>query len=410
MSDGTRIRLTNTLFASQSLLTASQIAIFTLMSIVAADLSGRESAAGLPSTMLTLSQSAMALPIGIFMGRFGRRLGLTVSYSMSLAGALIGLFALLQGSFLLLLVSSMAIGAGRAGADQGRYAAGDMFPDGMRARMIGRVVFAGTIGAIAGPLLVGPATRLAPLVGLPPNAGPWMIGSVLYTVAIAVAFFMLRPEPMTLAYVDEEKPKRKQKNDETIRPIWELLRLPRVQLAVVSLMVSQSVMVALMVITPLHMVHHDHSNDAVSIVIMAHTLGMFGLSSLTGRLIDRYGTVRVMVLAAFTLIASAVIAPMSATMPVLIIALFLLGLGWNFGYIAGSSLLSQALQDEERARMQGASDMMVAGAAAIGSFSSGPLFGVGGYVAVAAVGVIVTLLFGWVIYLIETSQQVQQLA
>lgn len=401
----TRVRLANTIFASQSMLSAAQIAIFTLLSIMAVELSGSERNAGLPSTTLTLSRALTAIPIGYMMGKLGRRFGLTASYSVSAFGAFVGILAILNGQFLLLLLSSAFIGMGRAGAELSRFAAGDMFEEHERGRMIGRVVFAGTIGAILGPLLVMPGTLIAEALGLDPNVGPWIIGLSFYCLATIIIFSLLRPEPMEIARQISDEEKRKNDNpDEIVRPIAQLLRIPAVQLAIFSTLISQTVMVSLMVITPLHMSHHDHSAGAISFVISAHTLGMFGLSSVTGRMIDRYGRVPMMVLGAAILIAAVLIAPLSTAMPALVVGLFLLGLGWNLGFLAGSSLLSDALRGEERTRMQGVNDMFVAFAAALGSLSSGPLFEAGGYIAVAGLGFTLALLFLWLIRLLSSMQ------
>jgi MFS family permease len=188
------------------------------------------------------------------------------------------------------------------------------------------------------------------------------------------------------------------------RSVRELLHVPQVQLAILSMLISQTVMVTLMVITPLHMHLHNHDTGAVSIVISAHTLGMFGLSIFTGRLVDRFGRISMMIAAAVTLALSAIISPLSSELPFLVMGLFLLGLGWNFGYIAGSSLLADALIGEERSRMQGVNDMLVAGAAALGGFSSGPLFESGGYVMVAGLGFVLTILFIWIIRLLSPQE------
>ncbi|MCZ2095984.1 MAG: MFS transporter, partial [Anaerolineae bacterium] len=139
-----------TLFICQSLLSASQIAVYTLITIVAARLAGTESVAGLPSSTLTFAQALAAYPLAVLMGRFGRRLGLSLGYAFSMLGGIIGIIAVLLGIFPLLLVSAALLGIGRAGGDQSRFAAGEMFPEAERARMIGRIVFAGTIGAIVG--------------------------------------------------------------------------------------------------------------------------------------------------------------------------------------------------------------------------------------------------------------------
>lgn len=412
----TSLRLTGTLFITQSLLSAAQIGIFTLLTIIAAELSS-DSLAGIPSTVTTLSVAIAALPIGIIMGRFGRRIGLTLSYALCLVGAALGIVAVLQGLFWLLVLSSAFIGFGRAGGNQSRFVAGDLFFERERARMIGIIVFAGTMGAIFGPLMVTPGTWLAQSIGFDGNTGPWLMGIIFYSIAMIVVFIFLRPEPLDIAkIIDAEDTTRKKKkrvdttDDPDGRPIMQLLRLPRVRLAVISMLLSQVVMVMLMVMTPLHMVNHGHSTGNVSLVISAHTLGMFGFSWLTGYLIDRFGRVTMMIAAAVTLIISAIIAPLGTQLPFLVAGLFLLGLGWNFGYVAGSSLLSDALEGKEQTRMQGANDMLVAGAAALGSFSSGPLFETGGYISIAGIGIVIALLFIWLVRLLSPSDVMPDIA
>lgn len=404
-----RSRLLWTIFASQSLFSAAQIAIITVLAIVAAEISGRESLAGIPATVTTLSVAVASVPISIIMAKFGRRVGLTLSYAVSILGAVLGVIAIIQGLFWLLVASAAAIGLGRAGANQSRFIAGDLFYENERGRMIGLIVFAGTIGAVFGPLLVTPGTWLSNYFQINSDTGPWVIAIIFYSLATIFTFIMLRPEPMKIAKIieaDENKRKKKKSLDDNNqgRSIRELLMLPRVQLAVISMLISQVVMVTLMVMTPLHMEHIGHSRGSVGFVISAHTMGMFGFSWLTGYLIDRFGRVPMMIAAAITLIASAIIAPLGTAMPFLVMGLFLLGLGWNFGYVAGSSLLSDALEGAEKSRMQGANDMMVAGAAALGSFSSGPLFATGGYITIAALGIVIAVLFIWIIRLLSPAE------
>src|SRR5436190_1031482 len=153
----TSTRLLTILFISQSMFSAAQIAVFTLIAIVAVRISGTETVAGLPSSTLTFAQALTAFPIAIFMARFGRRLGLTLGYGAGILGGIMGILAISQGVFLLLIVSAALLGVARASVDQSRFAAGEIFMPSERARMIGRLVFAGTIGAIGGPLLVAPA-------------------------------------------------------------------------------------------------------------------------------------------------------------------------------------------------------------------------------------------------------------
>lgn len=402
----TSVRLTGTIFAAQSLLAASQIAIFTLMTIMAAELSGNDSLAGIPSSVLTLSIAIAAVPIGLLMGKFGRRIGLAISYGLSVVGAVIGIYAIIQGEFLLLILSAAVIGLGRAGGDQSRFAVGELFFENERGRWIGIIVFAGTIGAIFGPMLITPGIWLANALNINPDTSPWLIATIFYSIATLIVLFLLFPEPMTIAkHIDAQENKKKKHNpDESGRSIKELLKLPRVQLAIISMLISQVVMVMLMVMTPLHMDHFGHSRANIGFVISAHTAGMFGFSWLTGYLVDRYGRVTMMIAAAVTLIVSAIVSPLGTELPFLIIGLFLLGLGWNFGYVAGSSLLADALEGAEKTRMQGTNDMLVAGVAALGSFSAGPIFASGGFITLAGLAIVVTLLFIWLIHLLSPAE------
>lgn len=409
-------RLLITLFVSQSLFSAAQISIITLHAIAAGILGGSDAAAGMPTTVVTFSQSMMAYAMGIIMGRYGRRMGLCTAYGAAFLGAVLGLISVLHGIFPLLLISSAGMGIARSGSQMSRFVVGEIFPAAQRARMIGRIVFAGSIGAIFGPALVEPSSRLARFLSLElrpepflahtelasvvmPAAefsqqlttGPWVMASLLIGISFLITFFLLRPEPALVAEQYSELPHHDLggKSKHTLR---ELLRLPNVQLAILSMLISQTVMSTLMTITPWHMHLADHSNAQVSLVISAHVLGMFGLSPLTGYLIDRYGRVTMMVAAALILIASTIISPLSAQMPYLVAGLFLLGLGWNFGYVAGSSMLADALSGAERTRVAGFNDMLVAFCAGLGTLSSGFLFGLGGFLFVSAGGGALALL------------------
>lgn len=409
-------RLLVTIFITQSLMSASQIAILTLHSIAAGILGGGDSTAGMPTTVVTFSHSIMAYAFGIYMGRFGRRMGLSTAYAFGALGGILGTIAVLNGYFFLLLVSSACMGSARAGAQMSRFVVGEMFPAEKRAQMIGRIVFAGTIGAIVGPGLIEPGTRLAGalaldlasgpaladtilLQGIMPAAdfrgglttGPWVMASFMYGLSFLISIVFLRPEPALVArqYVTQGK---HQAQVDTQHKLRDLLRLPNVQLAILSMLICQTVMSTLMTITPWHMHRADHDNTTVSLVISAHVLGMFGLSAVTGYLIDRYGRIPMMVVAALTLVASAIISPLSAQLPYLLLGLFLLGLGWNFGYIAGSSMLADALSGSDRTRVAGFNDMLVAFCAGLGTLSSGFLYGLGGFLLVSLGGGVLALL------------------
>lgn len=387
-------RLMATLFSAQSVYNAAQIVSFTPLPLAAVFLTGSEAAAGLPSTITLVGRALIAYPIGWLMGKLGRRLGISLGFSLSVLGTLLCAFALLRGSFAFFLLGALINGFGRGTGEQSRYAAADIVPLERGARAIGTIVFAGTVGAILGPLLLTPAERAAEQRGLVALAGPYFMTAALSFIAFAIIFLFLRPDPMRLA-AGAQPMRAPESAGNDASPTGRSLRVVfagrTVQLAVFALTISQLVMTMLMVITPLHMDHEKLPTQAVSWVIMAHTLGMFGLSGVTGRLTARYGPQPVIAAGGVVLAIAAILAPLAATVPMLALALFLLGVGWNLGYVAGSALLADAVAPAERGRTQGVSETLVAVAAAAGSFSTGPTFQRAGYVAVSMIGLALAL-------------------
>ena len=297
----------------------------------------------------------------------------------------------MNSSFIGFCAGAALMGMGRGGSDQGRYVAAEVHTADRRAKVIGLIVFAGTVGAVGGPALVAPSARLAEAWGFLGDTGPYLAAIVLYLIGLLTIFIFLRPDPKQISQTLEQENPTADANV-PLRPLSQIFRQPIVLLAVASMAIGQLVMALIMVITPLHMDHNNHSTESVSLVIMAHTLGMFGLSSVTGWLIDRYGRIPLIVTGSAILILAGILAPLSVAVPNLAAALFLLGLGWNFCFIAGSSLLSDALSTGERARAQGASEVLVSLATGVGSLGTGCVFSQGGMTAVAAVGIALSLL------------------
>jgi MFS family permease len=388
-----RRRIVATIFAVSSLVSAAQIAYFTLTSIIAADLSGTDSLAGVPGTLSMVGRALSAYPLGWLMGRVGRRYGLSLGLLFGLVGTLMSALAIGSGSFWMFSIGAGLAGAARGAADLGRYAAAEVYPPEGRARSLGLVVFAGTIGAIAGPLLVVPSTEAAATFGWPAESGPYLIGALFSALSILLTFLFLRPDPLLLSkqYEPDEPVGAGEAGNGQVRTFRQLMTLGNVRLGMAAMVIGQLVMVMIMVITPLHMSHAGHDTGAISLVIMAHTLGMFGLSTVTGRLIDRIGSESVIIIGSVILVAASIISPFVATVSGLAIALFLLGLAWNLCFIAGSSLLASGLAVNERGRVQGSSDTLSSAAAALGSLSTGPLFAAGTFILVGAVGLALSL-------------------
>lgn len=391
-------RIVSTLFLSQSFFTASIIATFTLTPIIASNLAGSENWVGIPSTVSLFGRAVFALPFGYLMDRLGRRLALTGGYSLAIFGSLISVWAIIVSNFFLFLVGALLIGMSRASGDQSRFVGAEVYHHARRAKIIGFIVFAGTIGSISGPLLVPTSANLMSDLGFPDEIGPFLVSAILMAFASLAVFLFLRPDPLQLGEEIASQDAAEDPNSiENIavkdgRPLSQIFAAPLVQLAILSMLFSFFVMTFLMVITPLHMDHYNHTTGAISGVIMAHALGMFGLSWMTGWLIDKFGQVQMILAGSAILAVSCVMAPLSTQVPILGLALFLLGLGWNYCYVAGSSLLSDALSVHEHARGQGASEAVVAVGAGMASLTVGVVFGFGGIQLVSVVAFVFTFL------------------
>lgn len=403
-------RLARIIFLSQSIFSAGTIIVFSMLSITAVGISGQESLAGLPSSFVIFTPALSAVAISMFINRAGWKTGLTLGYLAGGAGAVLGVIAVLYQSFPLLLFASLLFGVARTGADLSRFAVGQMFEEHKRATMIGRVVFASAIGAVVGPLLVPSSSGFAEKLQLPADTGPWIVASVMYILAGIVTFLFLRPDPNKLAISSKNL---NFKNDQSLRSknlqsnnsVLEIFKIPVVQLAVSAMVISQLVMVVLMVMTPLHIHKLHYGNEVISYVIAAHALGMFGFAFMTGYLIDKFGTISMLFVGAFILAISTILAPLTNSGIVLAVALFLLGLGWNFGYVAGSSLLSSSLSHEARSRIQGINDSLISVIAGTASLASGPLFSVGGYLSLSIAGLLVTILLIILIYFFSLKKK-----
>jgi MFS family permease len=394
-------RITGTLFVTQSLSSAAFIAYVTVYTIVGALLSGNDAWAGLPVAINQLGAAAAAYPAGRFMQRYGRRPGLTIGMLSGALGMTLVLLALVLMSFPVFVVGVLLNGFSRGIGEQARYAAADAVPPHLRSRAISTVVFAGTVGAVGGPLMVGPLGQFAQSLGLLELAGPMISGAVLYLLAGMILQIMLHPDPHTIAQhvaaeqqvlTDARIAAGTQQPELPARTVRQVLSTRIAQLALVSLIVGQAVMQLIMSVTSLYMKNNAHPLSDISLVIGAHTLGMFGLSMFTGQIADRIGRPATVVIGAALLVLGALIAPVSLATSWLALALFLVGVGWNLCYIAGSALLADAARPNERGRVQGSTDLMVNLASASGGLSSGAILASTNFFVLCAIGAAVSLL------------------
>ena len=391
--EATLRRINVTLFSAQSLFGAAIIATFPMFTILAAEMAG-DAAAGVPQTVSMIGRAAVAYPIGLLMDRFGRRMGFSLGFMLSIYGLVLSAAAVRWDSFWLLCLGGALLGVGQASSGQIRFAAAEVVTGSQRAKSIGLIVFAGTLGAVGGPLVIAPSEVWAADFGLAAQMGPFLVAALFMTLALVLTFVFLRPDPLQLGLALAAEESAEEEDPVPLapaRPVREILRGRQVRLAIAAMVIGQLVMTLLMVITPLHMSRNAYDTQAISWVIMAHTLGMFGLSSVTGRLVGRLGSVPMIVIGSGILIVAGLMTPVGTGFWLLATSLFLLGLGWNVCFIAGSSLLSDALAANERGRVQGTNEMLVALASGAGSLGTGTAFAFGGIVAVSAIGLAFTL-------------------
>jgi MFS family permease len=385
--EGLRRRTVWTLVAGVGLGSTGHIAAVTVATIAADELGGTAVWSGAPGAAVVLGAALGSVLLSNLMVRRGRRAGLTSGYVIGVVGALIGTVAIAGGSFALLMLGTVLIGFGNSSNQLSRYTAADLYPPERRASAIGIVVWGATIGAVVGPNLVAPAGVAAEAIGLPEVAGAYLLPVLFVGLAALLSFTMLRPDPYQLADISSIADQAV--GDGSIRvSLASVLRRPHVPVAIVALVTGQFVMVLIMTMTPLHMDQHGHDLTSIGFVISAHTFGMFGLSPISGRLTDRFGSVPVILAGLGTVAASAIIA--AAAPPdgggVLLLALFLLGYGWNLGFVAGSALLTTGLSLAERTRLQGATDALIWGSAAIASLGSGFVLALASYTVLGLLG------------------------
>ncbi len=380
MKDYDRIarKITIVLFLSQSLSSAGFIAAFTVNALVGVDLSGKQAMAGVPGGIYVAGQACGAIVWGFTMERIGRRLGLALGQVFGVVGSVIAVAAVVDRSFPFFLFGLVLIGMARSAVDLGRFAAAEVHLPTKRGRAISNVVLGSTVGAIFGPLLVGPMGRLAMSAGYPELTGAYIVGGAVLVVAAILISSGLKPDPRDvgreLARIHPASVPQ-----EVTRSLREIVRQPGVIVATVTMAFAQMVMVVPMSITSVHMKAHQHPLTAVSLVISAHTFGMYAFSILSGRMADQRGRGPVIILGSTVLMLSCLMAAPSVNLLPLTVSLFLLGLGWNFAYVAGSALLADQLSPGERAKTQGFNDLLLNLSSGASQIGSGVVFAVGGY-------------------------------
>ena len=361
-------------------------ATISLGALLARDLTGQDALSVLATASVTLGASMAAIPLARLAARRGRRFALTLGNLLALVGIVIVVTGAALRVFPLFLAGVVLIGMGNAGNLQSRFAATDLAAPRHRARDLGMVVWATTVGGVLGPLMLTPGETIGAAVGMPPLTGAYVFSAVAQTLALVLYLVALRPDPLMLAQ------RRARAAAAELGHDVEIDRPRAARYAILAVAGSHVVMVSVMAMTPVHLMHlapHDVTT-IVGVTIALHVFGMYGLSPLFGALADRWGRVTTVLLGQAILAASLVVAAVwpHSSLGVLI-ALFLLGLGWSAATVAGAALLTECTVTAMRPRRQGVSDTLMTLSSAIGAVLAGVVLGWIGYDGLALTALVI---------------------
>jgi len=380
-------------------------ATVSLGALLAADLSGSDALSGLATASVTLGAALCAIPLARLAAKVGRRRALTLGNLFALVGIAVVILAASLRVFPLLLVGILMIGAGNAGNLQSRFAATDLAAPQHRGRDLSIVVWATTIGGVAGPLLLGPGEVVGSAIGMPPQTGSYAFSFVAQCAALALYLIALRPDPLLAAQRLATAATAATGKIVADRPVVA-------RYAIFAVAGSHVVMASVMAMTPVHLAHMAHGSHGmapssadvsalVGITIALHVGGMYALSPLFGILADRWGRLRVVLLGQVLLGGALAFAVFVNDQEWgVMVALILLGLGWSAATVAGAALLTESSAPELRTRRQGRSDSLMSLSAAAGAVLAGVILsnfqyaGLGIAASVLVIAIVVLSPFG----------------
>lgn len=417
-----------------------------LAAILVADLTEVTAMGGLAQSSSVLGAAVVAIPLARLAVRAGRHVALATGYACAALGAVLVIAAATSGWPVLVFLGLAAFGAGAAAGLQARFAATEVAAPGFEARSMSLVLWATTIGSVAGPLLSQVGNDLGLSLGLPPLVGPFIFSGVAFALSSILVGALLRspkaghlasdaPEtdaaatdaagtnaegpgasphsttagmsaaagvaadggagdaaaPEHVAVATGAGPASPPERIGAWRALRTAMRNPTALVAILAIICSHTVMITVMVMTPVHMAGHGMSLSLVGLVISIHILGMFGASPIMGWLADRLGSERVIMIGVGFLVSATLIGILAPGDDAILIplALGLLGLGWSAGLIGGSTLLTTAVEERLRVPLQGATDAAMNVVAAVSAAFSGLVLGLGGFAAVNVVAIFV---------------------
>ncbi len=416
-------KVVRTLVGSQILSGVGMACGIAVGALLAEDLSGTEALAGVGTTAQVLGTALLTIPVARATAARGRRVGLRWGLAVAFVGAALVLVAAVLRSFPLFAVGMFLFGGGTTANNQARYAAADLAAPLRRGRDLSIVVWATTIGSVAGPNLVGPGKALAHSLGLPELAGTFLFSLVGFVLAWLVVDRLLRPDPLLTARALDAEARVESRRADALRPTDDVSTQPvdvvgpapvgaapvgpaeapnhdgsmrrgltvvrgnpRALQAMLVMALGHLVMVSVMVMTPIHMQHGHAELEVIGFVISVHILGMFALSPLVGAAVDRWGPASIAMTGGVILTLAALLASRSQAgwSGLLLVALFLLGVGWSCTLVSGSTLLTSVVTTDERPATQGLADVLMGLAGAAGGVAAGVVVGSLGYSALAS--------------------------
>jgi MFS family permease len=344
-------------------------------------ISNSETLAGLAGSTAVLGAAAMAIPLSKLTQRGGRRLGLSVGYTVGLIGAAFAIFGGSQRILIAMLFGTFLVGAASASGYQARFAATDLADDSHRSRQLSYVVWGSTVGAVTGPNLMGPSGALAESLGLSTLVGPYILALITLGMGALVIWLFLKPDPYLTAASLRPQSEERHELLSAHKTLKLVRQNPTALFAIAAIAFGHVAMVSVMVMTPIHMAHVDVTLTVIGLVISIHIVGMYAFSPLVGSLSDRMGRRWVIQLGVIILLAACLVSGLADPHNSIQLGfgLFLLGLGWSCTLIAGSALLSEAVETELRPSSQGASDLLMNLMGAGGGAMAGVIIGTLGY-------------------------------
>lgn len=355
------------LVAAQAILGSQMPMIFTIGGLAGQSLASNVCLATLPISLIVLGSMVSATPVSAIMQKYGRRAGFFLGAAGGAVGGIIGAYGLYLGSFPVFLLGSFLTGLYMSAQGFYRFAAADTASEAFRPKAISYVMAGGLVSAVIGPQIVK-ATSQAFVIPF--------LGTYLAVIAVNVIGSLL------FLLIDIPKPPAPSADSPRGRSRLELIKTPRIAVAVICAMVSYALMNLVMTSTPLAVVGCGYTEGNAADIVSAHVLAMFAPSFFTGHLIARFGVERIVAAGLLILAAAGGVALSGVEIEKFFIALILLGLGWNFGFIGATTMLAGAHAPHERGRMQGLNDLLVFGGVTFASLASGGLMNCSGGTAI----------------------------